>query len=318
MAAVMAESMPSRDDPVVTIVITTKDRPSTVGAAVASALAQSHARVEVIVVDDGGRKPYEAGHEAGGRVRTIALPRSVGPSAARNAALATAAGTWITFLDDDDVLPSDAIEVGLRAATASTLPTPVAVVGIRELIDEAGLVRRRYLPPTLPRGANWYMSDKSGRSRLVHNSLLAPIDALRRIGGFDDALRSWQHDDLFQRLLKVCSLQGTDHVTYVGLAPDPSRQHLSLDHSVVVRDLEHAAMKHAADLDRHAKARMQAAIAMNALEAGDHRTAVRSSMRALALHRLGGRSFGRALLCLIGPAGFRALRWFGRRLRARR
>lgn len=79
-----------------------------------SVLAQSFTDWEAIVVDDGStdstasivRTYQEQDH----RIKLITTANR-GVSAARNTALDAARGEWVTFLDSDDLLPSDALEV---------------------------------------------------------------------------------------------------------------------------------------------------------------------------------------------------------------
>lgn len=72
--------------------------------AVASALAQTHADTEVVVVDDGSTDPATQrvlGEIAGPRV-TVIRQANAGPAAARNRAIAAATGEYILPLDADD------------------------------------------------------------------------------------------------------------------------------------------------------------------------------------------------------------------------
>ncbi len=120
-------------DPEVTVVITTRDRPALVARAVESALAQTLQAIEVIVVDDASAEPLRLAR-ADTRLQIIRRTSSTGVCAARNAGLSVARGRWVTFLDDDDELVPDMLETSLRAARASELPPPVAVLaGIEEL-----------------------------------------------------------------------------------------------------------------------------------------------------------------------------------------
>lgn len=110
----------------VSVVIPTRERPAMVLAAVHSALAQTCAPREVIVVIDG---PESCGH--GGtpamlaglndeRLRVVALPGSVGGAEARNIGVSLARGEWIAFLDDDDLwLPG---KLAVQLAYAGALP----------------------------------------------------------------------------------------------------------------------------------------------------------------------------------------------------
>ncbi|MBE1161969.1 glycosyltransferase family 2 protein [Dyella acidiphila] len=74
--------------------------------AVDSVLAQSHARLELITVDDGSsdRSPGMLGAYAvaDARVRVLTQSRNGGVANARNAGIAAARGNYISFLDADD------------------------------------------------------------------------------------------------------------------------------------------------------------------------------------------------------------------------
>lgn len=89
----------------VAVMIAAKDAAATIGRAVASAIAEPEA-CEVIVIDDGSRDgTAEAARQAGAgspRLTVVSLPANVGPSAARNLAIAQTRSPWICPLDGDD------------------------------------------------------------------------------------------------------------------------------------------------------------------------------------------------------------------------
>lgn len=119
-------------DPLVTIRITTYDRGRVVvDRAIKSALAQSHPRLEILVIGDGATPDTVEAVESikDPRVRFVNLPRGTYPAdpqhrwmvlgnAALNHGLEIAAGAWITPLDDDDEFTPDHVEVLLREAVA--------------------------------------------------------------------------------------------------------------------------------------------------------------------------------------------------------
>jgi succinoglycan biosynthesis protein ExoO len=94
--------------PDISFLIAAYNAETTIGAAIASALAQDGVSVEVIVADDGSQDATAmrvAAIAAGdARVRLIEQPGNGGPSAARNHALAAAHGAWIGILDADDLM----------------------------------------------------------------------------------------------------------------------------------------------------------------------------------------------------------------------
>lgn len=93
------------------------------GTAVASALGQTLADIEVIVVDDGSTDDTAARADAYAaadrRVRVLHRPHE-GVSAARNAGLAVATGDYVAFLDADDALMPGIYEKALEKAEAES------------------------------------------------------------------------------------------------------------------------------------------------------------------------------------------------------
>ena len=82
-----------------------------VGAAVESVLRQTWKDIEIIAVDDGSTdaSPEILKRYAGRGVRYIRQPNT-GASAARNAAFAASSGSYILYLDADDVVDPQHIE----------------------------------------------------------------------------------------------------------------------------------------------------------------------------------------------------------------
>ncbi|XVX20529.1 glycosyltransferase family 2 protein [Actinomycetota bacterium] len=78
----------------------------TIAPAVQSALDQTDAAVEVVVVDDASSDDtVEAVQSLGDpRVRLVRLEQNQGPAEARNAGLEAATGDWVAVLDSDDAL----------------------------------------------------------------------------------------------------------------------------------------------------------------------------------------------------------------------
>lgn len=88
---------------------------------VASILAQTHKAIEIILVDDGS--PDRCGEMCDSwaardpRVRVI-HQANAGLSAARNAGIAIATGTWLMFVDGDDVVSPEFCAIPLALATS--------------------------------------------------------------------------------------------------------------------------------------------------------------------------------------------------------
>ncbi len=98
---------------------------ATILAAINSVRAQSHAEWELIIAADCGGD-YLALCQANGindaRIRMVGTPAiGSGPSAARNAAMAAAAGDYLTILDGDDIWLPEKLAALLPLAMASGL-----------------------------------------------------------------------------------------------------------------------------------------------------------------------------------------------------
>jgi glycosyltransferase involved in cell wall biosynthesis len=96
--------------PLATIVIVNYNYERYIAAAIDSALEQSYAPLEVIVVDDGstdGSRKIIATY--GKRIRVI-LQENAGQGAAYNAGWLAARGAFVLFLDSDDVLTREAMQ----------------------------------------------------------------------------------------------------------------------------------------------------------------------------------------------------------------
>lgn len=85
----------------VTVIIPTHGRPDFMRAAVESALGQTSEPGEVVVVSDGS-DPRNVEALAGLPVRYVEVPMG-GVAQARNVGVALAEGTWVAFLDDDNL-----------------------------------------------------------------------------------------------------------------------------------------------------------------------------------------------------------------------
>ncbi len=115
--------------PSVSVVIPTYHRPDLVLRAVRSALDQTMADLEVIVVVD-GRDAATCDALltiADARVRVHVPDRHLGNADARNAGVAIARAPWVAFLDDDDVWMPAKLERQLSTATAVSAPRPIVV-----------------------------------------------------------------------------------------------------------------------------------------------------------------------------------------------
>lgn len=270
---------PGSSAPDLSIVIPTHERPEQLIRAVHSALAQADCDVEVIVVNDGSRLPLSIPPHL--NIQCLQLDHCQGPAAARNAGLAVARGRYVTFLDDDDQILPHMGRVSLAALASSDLPSPVAVISAIEVVDRAGNILERRLPPSYCRGSHFSLEPlPPGCSHVTKNTLVVSREILLAIGGFDPALAACEWIDLFLRLNSVCSICGISTTTY--RLTRGGGQHFSRDMRKRWRGFSQLERKHRQVLAAHPRGHADALLgeARMALAAGSIRLAVRCLCRA--------------------------------------
>ncbi len=105
------------DFPLVSILIRTRGRPAWLREALCSCAHQTYPNFEVVVVEDGPATSQAVIDAFAPRIRLDyhATGKHVGRARAGNLALARARGEWMNFLDDDDLLFADHVEVLVEA-----------------------------------------------------------------------------------------------------------------------------------------------------------------------------------------------------------
>ena len=106
--------------PLVSIIMPAYHCTKTLEQSVRSALAQTVAAIELIVVndspDDGSAEILDRLAHEDARVRQLTIRENIGVADARNRGVAAAKAKWIAFLDSDDQWETDKLEKQLKAA----------------------------------------------------------------------------------------------------------------------------------------------------------------------------------------------------------
>ena len=193
-------------------------------AAMRSVLAQTHARLELLVCDDASDDDSVAiarGVAATDpRVTVLEAPANGGPSRARNAGLERARGDWIAIVDSDDLLHPERIArlVGAAAALgADVIADDLVPFGP----GRTGPARTMFAERLIGTGIAWIDPDTLLRVGPPHRSgavlgYLKPLIARRALGTlrYDETLRLGEDFDLYLRL----ALQGARFA----LMPNPT------------------------------------------------------------------------------------------------
>ena len=194
----------------VSVVIPTFNSQRYLREAIDSVISQTYPSIEIVVVDDGSSDDSvalarELLQESGLRFQLHELGVNKGPSCARNVGVRIANGSWIQFLDSDDVLRPRKIE--LEMAVAAMAAADVAAVYSPWIWGflEGGEIEP-FGPPvdSLIAGKAPVMCF-AAKCRPLLGACLVRRSALEESGGFDEALRFWECEDACARLASVGS-----------------------------------------------------------------------------------------------------------------
>ncbi|HKJ23793.1 MAG TPA: glycosyltransferase [Myxococcota bacterium] len=190
--------MPAADAPPISVVVPTFDRAAFVVRAVRSALAQTLAPAEVVVVDDASGDDTAAALAALGdpRVRLVRHPERRGGAAARNTGIDAARGAWLALLDSDDTWRPGKLEAQARAVRAAGLGPDDAWLCFTQTLARGRAVPRRAPRPGEAPGDYWLLDDN-----LVQTSTLVLPTRVARQLRFDAALPRHQDLDFFFRAM---------------------------------------------------------------------------------------------------------------------
>ena len=184
-------------EPRVSVIMPCYNRTSFLEDAARSVLSQSHRNIELIAVDDGSTDATAellAGMGCGdARIRLCRIAHG-GPYVARNHGLRQMTGKAVMFLDSDDFLRSDALEVMLRLLT--TAGADVVLSAWADVRSDGAVIRE--CQPPQSREAAW-RELMDGWCWPIHAALVA-TPVLRSLGGFSVTYQTSMDSDLWLRL----------------------------------------------------------------------------------------------------------------------
>ncbi len=194
---------PQHEAPLVSVVIPCYNHARFLGAAIESALGQTHVPVEMVVVDDGSTDATPCiAQEVAARDEHVRYvwQENRGLAAARNAGLRASSGRFLIFLDADDRLLPEAAEEGLRCFEAR--PACAFVYGAYRWIKEDGsfyddgwAASRIY--------ENHYAEMLRRNYIAMHATVMYRRGPLEAAGGFDSSLAACEDYDLYLRLTRA-------------------------------------------------------------------------------------------------------------------
>ncbi|MDI6402897.1 glycosyltransferase family 2 protein [Balneolaceae bacterium ANBcel3] len=195
------------EPPIVSIVIPTFNRPECLRRAIASVQKQKEVSFEIIIVDDGSEIDLSEEYSNQTNIQYIRNETNRGGGYARNKGLALARGTFVNFLDDDDIFLDGKLEAQIRQFSESdVLNLGMVSCHIRDLRSGKEVIsENRY------KGDIYLESLKEYTVKLT-STMLFLTDAVRSIGGFDIQLPANQEYDLIIRLSKKYQVDYVDQI----------------------------------------------------------------------------------------------------------
>ena len=120
-----------------------------------TALAQTYQSIEFLVLDDRGTdgsmdivREYQQTHPRGKDIRIVSQPHNMGIGEARNRILEEARGKYLFFLDADDTITSDTIEILVNAAKEYDAQVVMASYDKIDYVDDT-IKKNRYQLPSV-------------------------------------------------------------------------------------------------------------------------------------------------------------------------
>ena len=207
-------------EPLVSVVMPAYNVAWCIGRAVDSVLAQDFRPCELIVVNDGSTDGTGAVLEGYGAAITVINQENRGMSAARNAGIRRARGTYVAFLDADDwwlagklsrqvELMHGRPEIGFSSTTV-------------RVEDDDGRLLNLW---RCPNGSTEILATLFAQNAAIAggcSAVMARRDLLDRVGLFDESLRGFEDPDLWMRLAAVSGYACIDETLAVILRREQS------------------------------------------------------------------------------------------------
>ncbi|MGB3308964.1 MAG: glycosyltransferase family 2 protein [Nodosilinea sp.] len=183
--------------PKISVIIPAYNAETTIKDTIESVLSQTYSDFELIVINDGSQDATleVVSHFADKRIRIFSYENS-GPQKSRNRGIEKSTGTYISFIDADDLWTTDKLEQQLQVIEAH--PEAAVAYSWSDEIDETNRFSRSGQHSTL---------EGNVFEALLKNNFLGngsnPLvceEAIRNVGGFDSSILAGQDWDMWLTL----------------------------------------------------------------------------------------------------------------------
>lgn len=201
-----------QDKPLVSVIITTFERPDNLQRAIKSVLNQTYDNIEIIVVDDNGLGSiYQQETRKVIReymdhfpIKYIVHTEHINGSAARNTGLKNSKGEFIAFLDDDDEFVPNKIE--LQISKLLSKPEEYGACTCNSMIHHSLSSRVTKLKNEELLCQEFMLENRAFNT----SSVVFRHVVLKQLDGFDDSFLRYQDWELFIRFFrkyKMCLVE---------------------------------------------------------------------------------------------------------------
>ncbi|GAB3048339.1 glycosyltransferase [Spirosoma pulveris] len=189
------EPLPPAAQPLVSVIIPCFNQGHFLAHAIESVLNQTWSTCEIIVVDDGSTDNTRQVAHQFPQVQYVYQPNQ-GLSAARNTGLQLSQGEYLAFLDADDWLFADGIEINLRQLQPN--PRVAFISGAHDKVDSTGrLLAREQMPVEQDHYWRLLQSNYIG----MHATVLYRRTIVEQFR-FDTSLKACEDYDLYLRIAR--------------------------------------------------------------------------------------------------------------------
>lgn len=189
-----------KSTPLVSVIITTRNRLLECVRCIQSVAAQDYPNLEIFVVEDGSASGVEkfVRESKITNIHYMRLERRGGLAKARNTGLQAARGTFVAFVDDDDIWKTSRISKQLLLWNNIPYKEKIALIYCGLEVKDAAENTRAIIKPQ--NGGNLKASIISHGIKTIPSTYLLPTQTLRELGQFDENLPSSIDHDLWMNI----------------------------------------------------------------------------------------------------------------------
>lgn len=229
-----------KDYPLVSIIIRTCGRPAVLKKAIESVKKQTYTNFEIVIVEDGGTGAEEIVlcECANVRYQYLHTEKRSGRTVIGNMGMNAAKGDFLNFLDDDDILLPNHIEVLVEHILTNNVLVAYAIAEEHQIkqCDKEGVftVKRKIIRYAQPynRLLLCYMNYFPIQSIMFHRSLY------EKCGGFDERIDVLEDWDMWLRYSVVCKFHYIPQITSIYYTPYKSNRKRERDISMKKAEVE--------------------------------------------------------------------------------